>query len=60
MIFNGPVPPENQKKSQHYYKLFLTFNGFAYMSLGETVIILIALQLGCSDGIVAALGAMVY
>lgn len=60
MIFNGPVPPENQKKSQHYYKLFLTFNGFAYMCLGETVIILIALQLGCSDGIVAALGAMVY
>ncbi|MBR2364624.1 MAG: hypothetical protein IKA79_05430 [Lentisphaeria bacterium] len=60
MIFDGPVPVENQKRSQRNYMLFLVFNGFAYMCLGETVILLIAIKLGSPDAVVSALGAMVF
>ena len=49
MIFDGAVPVENQKRSQRNWLCFLMFNGFAYMCLGETVIILLALKLGASD-----------
>lgn len=60
MIFEGAVPVERQKSSQKNYILFLIFNGFAYMCLGETVIILIAIRLGAPDAVVSALGAMIY
>ena len=60
MIFDGAVPVENQKRSQRNWLCFLMFNGFAYMCLGETVIILLALKLGASDAVVSALGAMVF
>lgn len=60
MIFDGPVPVENQKSSQRNYIYFLIFNGFAYMCLGETVILLIAIRLGSPDAVVSALGAMVF
>ena len=60
MIFDGPVPVENQKRSQRNYILFLVFNGFAYMCLGETVILLIAIKLGSPNAVVSALGAMVF
>lgn len=60
MIFEGNVPVENQKSSQRNYMIFVMLNGFAYMCLGETVIILIALKLGSPDTVVSALGAMMY
>lgn len=60
MIFDGPVPVERQKSSQRNYVIFLLFNGFAYMCLGETVILLIAIRLGSPDVVVSALGAMMF
>lgn len=60
MIFDRPLTPEEQKRSQKNYKKFLLLNGFAYMCLGETVIILLAVRMGCPDWVIAGLGAMVY
>ena len=60
MIMNGPVPPERQAASKYNYKIFALINGLSYMCLGETVIILLAVQLNCKDYIVSALGAMLY
>lgn len=60
MIYNRPLTPEEQKKSQSNYKKFLLLNGFAYMCLGETVIILLAVRMGCPDWVIGGLGAMVY
>ena len=60
MIMNGPVPPERQAASKFNYKIFSLINGLSYMCLGETVIILLAVRLGCRDYIVSALGAMLY
>ncbi len=60
MIMNGPVPPERQAASKYNYKIFALINGLSYMCLGETVIILLAVQLDCRDYIISALGAMLY
>ncbi len=60
MILNGPVPPERQRQSQKNYKLFGLINGFSYTCLGETVIILLAVQLGCKNYVISTLGAMLY
>ncbi len=60
MILNGPVPPERQRLSQKNYKIFGLFNGFSYTCLGETVIILLAVQLGCRNYVISTLGAMLY
>ena len=49
MIMNGPVPPERQAASKYNYKIFALINGLSYMCLGETVIILLAVQLNCKD-----------
>ena len=60
MILNGPVPPERQRQSQKNYKIFGLINGFSYTCLGETVIILLAVQLGCKNYVISTLGAMLY
>lgn len=60
MILNGPVPPDRQRRSQTSYKQFGLINGFSYICLGETVIILLAVQLNCKDYVVSTLGAMLY
>lgn len=60
MIIDGPLSEERQRKSRFYNLVFNFFNGISYMCLGETVIILLAVRMGCADHIIAALGAMVY
>lgn len=60
MIFQGSIPPERQNISQKNYNRFITVNGFAYMCLGETIIILQAVQMNCPDWIVSTLGSMPY
>jgi len=60
MILNGPVPPERQRQSQKNYKIFGLINGFSYTCLGETVIILLAVQLDCKNYVISTLGAMLY
>lgn len=60
MIIDGPLSPERRQRSQKYYNLFTLLNGFSYMCLGDTVIILLALNLNCPDYVVSTLGAMLY
>ncbi|MDD4540351.1 MAG: MFS transporter [Lentisphaeria bacterium] len=60
MIIDGPLSVERQHRSQKYYNLFSFLNGFSYMCLGDTVIILLALNLGCADHVVSTLGAMLF
>ena len=60
MIFNRPLTFEEKKSSRHNYSLYNIVNGASYMCLGETVLILLAVQLKCSDTVVAILGSMQY
>lgn len=60
MIRKGPLTPAQLASSQYNYYAASLINGLAYMCLGETVLILLAVRLGCPDYIVSALGAMVY
>ena len=60
MIRKEPLTPAQFASSQHNYHIFSLINGLSYMCLGETVLILIAVRLGCPDYIVSTLGAMIY
>ena len=60
MIFKEALSPERQASSQHNYCMFNVINGLSYMCLGETVLILLAVQLGCPDYFISTLGAMLY
>lgn len=60
MICHRQLNTQEQHSSQKSYYIFNLFNGGSYMCLGETILILFALQLKCSDTIVAILGAMIY
>lgn len=58
MIYNGPLSRAQQLKGQKLLHRFSLMNGFSYMCLGETVLILFAVKLSCSNSMIAALGAM--
>ncbi|MDD3885670.1 MAG: hypothetical protein PHI35_02230 [Victivallaceae bacterium] len=61
MIVDAPYLTTSQKsRSQLNYYAFSAVNGLSYMCLGETVLILFAVQLACPDYVVATLGAMMY
>ena len=58
MICDGPISRAQQLKGQKLLHRFSLMNGFSYMCLGETVLILFAVKLSCSNSMIAALGAM--
>ena len=60
MILDHPLTVKDQSISQKYYTVFNVFNGFSYMCLGETVILLLAVRVGCPDSVIAVLGSMIY
>lgn len=60
MIFDRPLTLSEKKSSQRNYKWFNVVNGASYMCLGETILILLAVKLKCSDSIVAILGSMQF
>ncbi len=60
MIVPGPLTLEQRKKSRHYYNFYSVLNGFSYMCLGETVIVLFAVHLNAPDKLIAAIGAAMY
>lgn len=60
MIINGPLSESRLRRSQRFYALFNVFNGFSYMCLGETVIILLAVKLNCPDYVISTLGSLLY
>jgi len=60
VIVDHPLTLEERKISQKNYLRFGFINGFSYMCLGETIIILIAVQIGMPDVLITFVGAMLY
>ena len=60
MILDHPLSEKDQQISRKYYTIFNVINGLAYMCLGETVILLFAVRIGCPDSVVAVLGSMIF
>ncbi|MBO4345177.1 MAG: MFS transporter [Victivallales bacterium] len=60
MIIKGEFTDALRRQSHRYFYLYSFLNGISYMCLGETVVMLLAVQLDCPDYIVAAIGAMIY
>ncbi len=60
MILNRLLTREEKVISQRNYNRYCAVNGMSYMCLGETVLILFAVRLGCPDTVVAVLGAMIF
>lgn len=60
MIIAGTLTPEQQARSRRNYLFFNAMNGFSYMCVGDTVIILLAVRLDCPNSFIAILGSMVY
>ena len=60
MILYHQLNKADQQISQKYYIAYNAVNGFSYMCLGEAVILLFAVKLGCSDGVAAVLGSMIH
>ena len=60
MIRPGKLTREQQLRSQRYWLKFNLLNGFSYMCLGDTVIILFAVKIDMPNVLVAVLGSMVY
>lgn len=60
MIVPSPLTQEQFRSSQKNYLCFGAVNGFSYMCLGETIIILVAVQIGMPDILITGLGAMLF
>lgn len=60
MIVSHPLTSEERKLSQRNYIRFGLINGFSYMCLGETIIILLAVQIHMPDVLITFVGAMLY
>ncbi len=60
MIYDAPLSAANKRKSQRNYCFFSAFNGFAYMCVGESMLILLAVKVGYPDYFVSIIGALMY
>ncbi len=60
MIYKEPLSPSQLASSQYNCYVASLINGLSFICLGETVLILFAVRLGCPDYIVSTLGAMAY
>ena len=60
MICQLPLNPQQRRRSQKFYHLFSAANGLSYSCVGETMLILFAVQLGAPNWVISALGAAIY
>lgn len=60
MILDQDLTVEQRKRSQRNLYYFNIMNGLAYMCVGETIMILLAVKLGFPDYIVAILSGMIF
>lgn len=60
MIYETPLSAVQRRKSQRNYCFFCAFNGFAYMCVGESMLILLAVKVGYPDYFVSIIGALQY
>ena len=60
MILHRQLDDHEMRLSRRFYLIYNLINGFSYMCLGETIVLLLAVNLGCSDSVVAILGSMLF
>ncbi len=60
MIIPGMLSLSQQEAGRRNYNKFNFVNGLSYICLGETIIILFAIRLGCPDYCIAILGSMMF
>jgi len=60
MIIPGMLSLSQQEAGRRNYNKFNFVNGLSYICLGETIIILFAIRLGCPDYCIAILGSMLF
>ena len=60
MIFDRPLTAEERRASVRRLALYNLVNGGSYVCVGETVMVLVAVRLGCPDAVTAAIGTMLY
>ena len=60
MIFDRPLTPDERRVSIRRLALYNLVNGGSYVCVGETVMVLVAVRLGCPDAVSAAIGTMLY
>ena len=60
MIFDRPLSAEERRASLRRIALFSLVNGVSYVCVGETIMVLAAVRLGCPDAVTAAIGTMLY
>ncbi|MBQ9727769.1 MAG: MFS transporter [Kiritimatiellae bacterium] len=60
MIFDRPLTAEERRVSVRRLALYNLLNGGSYVCVGETVMVLVAVRLGCPDAVSAAIGTMLY
>lgn len=60
MLLHRQLNDSEMCLSRRNYIIYNIINGFSYMCLGETVILLFAVNLGCSDTVIAILGSMIF
>ncbi len=60
MIYDRPLTDLERKKSQSNYNRFCFTNGMSYMCLGESVIVLVAVQMNMPNTVISLIGAMIY
>ena len=60
MIFDRPLTAEERRASLRRIALFSLVNGVSHVCVGETIMVLAAVRLGCPDAVTAAIGTMLY
>lgn len=60
MIFDRPLAAEERRVSVRRLALHNLVNGVSFVCVGETMMVLIAVHLGCPDAVSAAIGTMLY
>ncbi len=60
MIVLHPLTLEERRRSQKNYIRFGLINGLSYACLGETIIVLLAVQMHMPDVLITFVGAMLY
>ena len=60
MILDRPLTAEERRVSVRRLALYNLVNGVSFVCVGETIMVLIAVRLGCPDAVSAAIGTMLY
>ena len=60
MILDRPLSADERRVSVRRLAFYNLVNGVSYACVGETMMVLIAVRLGCPDAVSAAIGTMLY